>query len=230
MWSWKYHVGHLGAPKYHGGCLGATPPNFHFQPGSDKKWAVNTPGPCRNVETPMHSPPDKKVAVVRLNWTKFDGAFCWNPFEIISTQCIGAASQPYIKSEWGLIRVDQLWMQWGKRAPPKPWFLLSMCARFIRIRHNNIYCARDWCRFQFIIHCLAWACDKGCQGGYWKSEICSPAHPPYPLARHEMLSYELLKVMRPGRVGEQGKNLWGLCLIRLGWRSSNQIWLLPLCF
>ena len=118
MWSWKCHVGHLGAPKYHGGCLGATPPNFHFQPGSDKKWAVNTPGPCRNVETPMHSPPDKKVAVVRLNWTKFDGTFCWNPFEIISTQCIGAASQPDIKSEWGLIRVDQLWMQWGKRAPP----------------------------------------------------------------------------------------------------------------
>ena len=31
-----------------------------------------------------------------------------------------------------------------------------------------------------------------------------------------MLSYELLKAMRPGRVGEQGKNLWGLCLIRLG--------------
>ena len=24
-----------------------------------------------------------------------------------------------------------------------------------------------------------------------------PAHPPYPLARHQMLSYELLKVMRP---------------------------------
>ena len=43
-----------------------------------------------------------------------------------------------------------------------------------------------------------------------------PAHPPYPLARHQMLSYELLKAMRPGRVGEQGKNLWGLCLIRLG--------------
>ena len=54
--------------------------------------------------------------------------------------------------------------------------------------------------------------------------------PCYPLARHQMLIYELLKVMRPGRVGEQGKNLWGLCLNRLGWRSTNQIWLLPLCF
>ena len=28
-----------------------------------------------------------------------------------SALLVGAASQPDIKSEWGLIRVDQLWMQ-----------------------------------------------------------------------------------------------------------------------
>ena len=71
---------------------------------------------------------------------------------------------------------------------------------------------------------------KGARVGIESLKYARQLTPPYPLARHEMLSYELLKAMRPGRVGEQGKNLWGLCSIRLGWRSTNQIWLLLLCF